>query len=106
MGFTFKENCPDLRNSKVLRLIDELLKYNLRVSVYDPWVSIDTLIDVPFKILTSIPQSKCFDLAVVAVAHDEFVRLDPTFCLNIIKDHGQLIDIKGILPRELGAIRL
>ncbi|MDA8581904.1 nucleotide sugar dehydrogenase [Schleiferiaceae bacterium] len=99
LGVTFKEDCPDMRNTKVVDIIEELKTYGCNVDVYDPWVDpkeekrkyIHGLIESPFK------NSKKYDSIVVAVAHKQFKILSPTDYINISNGEPIIIDIKGIV---------
>lgn len=99
LGVTFKEDCPDMRNTKVVDIIEELKTYGCNVDVYDPWVDpkeekrkyIHGIIESPFK------NSKKYDSIVVAVAHKQFKILSQTDYLNISNGEPIIIDIKGIV---------
>ena len=76
LGLAFKENCPDLRNSKAFDLIQSLKEFSLNVFCFDPWLSIDEVEDLrDIGCLDSLPQSKKFDAVILAVAHEQFVTL-------------------------------
>ena len=99
LGVTFKEDCPDMRNTKVVDIIEELKTYGCNVDVYDPWVDpkeekrkyIHGIIESPFK------NSKKYDSIVVAVAHKQFKILSQTDYINISNGEPIIIDIKGIV---------
>ncbi len=98
MGLTFKEDCPDIRNSKVFDIIDELHDYGCSVDVYDPWIDRKnveqknfTFIKNPFK------SDKKFDAIIIAVGHKVFTELKRSDYENISTDEPVLIDIKGIV---------
>lgn len=99
LGVTFKEDCPDMRNTKVVDIIEELKTYGCNVDVYDPWVDpkeekskyTHGIIDSPFK------NSKKYDSIVVAVAHKQFKELAETDYINISNGKPVIIDIKGIV---------
>ncbi len=99
LGVTFKEDCPDMRNTKVVDIIVELKTYGCNVDVYDPWVDPKEekssykhgIIDSPFK------NSKKYDSIVVAVAHKQFKELTETDYINISNGKPVIIDIKGIV---------
>jgi len=100
MGLTFKENCPDIRNTRVVDLIDEFKSFHCNVDVYDPWVNKEeTFIEYGIKTIDS-PLINNYDAVVLAVAHDEFKALT----LNQIKSFGRdsfvLYDIKYLLKAE------
>lgn len=98
LGLTFKEDCPDIRNSKVYDIIDELIEYECNVDVYDPWVDIDTvkhknfeLIDNPFE------KKKKYDSIVLAVGHSKFKEMSMDKYEQIAQAPMVTIDVKGIL---------
>jgi UDP-N-acetyl-D-glucosamine/UDP-N-acetyl-D-galactosamine dehydrogenase len=96
LGFAFKENCPDFRNTKVIDIYNELLEYNMEVDVYDPWVSShDVELEYGFKLLDNI-EIKNYRLIILAVAHQDFVD----FHFDFSKD-SVLYDVKGFLDRTL-----
>lgn len=99
LGVTFKEDCPDMRNTKVVDIIEELKSYGCKVDVYDPWVDpkedkksyTHGVVANPFK------GSKKYDAVVVAVAHQKFKELTEADYLNISNNNPVIIDIKGIV---------
>lgn len=100
MGFTFKENCPDVRNTKIIDIYRSLQEYNVDITVYDPWASRDVVRNVyGIEIVNELPQDK-FDAAIVAVAHGQFRRheVDMDALLNPVH---VIYDVKGILPRDI-----
>lgn len=100
MGFTFKENCPDVRNTKIIDIYRALEEYNVDLTVYDPWASPEVVREVyGIEIVNRLPRKK-FDAAIVAVAHGEFRRheVDMDALLNPVH---VIYDVKGILPREI-----
>ena len=100
MGFTFKENCPDVRNTKIIDIYRSLQEYNVDITVYDPWASKDVVRKVyGIDIVDKLPSGK-FDAAIVAVAHGQFRRheVDMDALLNPVH---VIYDVKGILPREI-----
>ena len=104
MGLTFKENCPDLRNTRVDDIIEELQSYGIEVDVYDPWVnSAEAKREYGLEMI-NVPLPQGYDAMIVAVAHDEFVQED---IANVYgKSQSVVFDVKGILPRSAGALRL
>ena len=94
LGITFKENCPDMRNTKVTQIIDGLAGFGLDVTVYDPWVT-DAIQTPNFQFTTTAPTGQ-FKAIVLCVAHNEFLTLD----LNALKAAQAVVyDVKGILPQ-------
>lgn len=97
LGITFKENCPDVRNTKVVDIIKELLDYDVEVSIYDPWANpSEVQHEYGIAVLNTLPDKK-FDGVVLAVAHNEFKDLDLSQLLN---GKSVVYDVKGILAAE------
>lgn len=99
LGVTFKENCPDIRNSRVIDIIDEFKSYDVDVDVYDPWAS-STEVKHEYNfdlICTDTKLASKYDAIVVAVAHDKFLKLD---LKNLKSDIGVIFDVKGLFPQE------
>ncbi len=105
LGITFKEDCPDIRNSRVIDIIDELKTYNLNVDVYDPWASADEVKhEYNISILSSKEEVvKKYDCIILAVGHREFKDFDLNG--NLAKDHV-IFDVKSTLPKEQSHCRL
>ena len=98
LGFTFKENCPDVRNTKVFDIVKSLREYNLNITICDPWANAAAAKREYGIDLTNAVGNQKFDAAILAVAHDEFKTLDIESYLN--KKHI-IFDVKGILPKEM-----
>jgi len=106
MGLTFKENCPDLRNTKVVDIITELKEYNIKVDIYDPWVSKEAAKkEYGFDVLTQKPVSQ-YDGIIMAVAHDEFKSMSTTELKALGKPESIIYDLKYILDTAVADIRL
>lgn len=99
LGITFKENCPDVRNSKVIDVIKELKSFGIATEVYDPWANPKVVLKEYGLNLLSKNEfvKKTFDAIVLAVPHKEFNDLN---FVNIRNEHSVLYDLKGILPPE------
>ncbi len=106
MGLTFKENCPDLRNSRVIDVILELRDYGVRVDVYDPWVDAKQALDEYDLDLISSPLKGAYEGIILAVAHDEFRRLNEKDIRIFGKPGNVLYDLKSILPLGNSCLRL
>lgn len=104
MGLTFKENCPDLRNTRVVDIISELEIYGVDVDIYDPWVDSAEAQQEYGLNMTETPKCKGYGSIVVAVAHDAF--LHDNIIKSYAKENAVVFDVKGILPRTAGALRL
>ncbi len=106
MGLTFKENCPDLRNTRVVDVIAELSKYNCAVDVYDPWVSVEEARhEYGLELLAQPPQA-AYDAVVLTVAHRQFRDAGPAAIRAWLKPHGVLYDVKHVLPKDSVDARL
>ena len=98
MGFTFKENCPDTRNTKVADLVMELQGFVKEVAIYDPEADIaEARHEYGLKIAKSIPAGK-FDAVVLAVRHDDIVGMGQDKLRKLVKPGGVIYDLKGVLP--------
>lgn len=99
LGITFKENCPDIRNSRVIDIIKEFESYDLNIDIYDPWASPEEVKhEYDLNLITSAGALKYnYDSIVIAVAHNEFLELD---FQKLKSDEGVIFDIKSILPKE------
>jgi UDP-N-acetyl-D-galactosamine dehydrogenase len=96
LGYTFKENCPDTRNTKVVDIYHTLRDYTPDITVYDPWVAHSDIVT------TTLPEGP-YDAAILAVAHDCFRSLD---LRALVPQPGVIYDVKGLLPREIIDARL
>lgn len=97
MGLTFKENCPDIRNTRVVDLVEEFEGFNCNVDVYDPWIDKDEVIhEYGFKPIDQPVEGK-YDAILLAVAHDEFKELSLEQIKAFGKDNHVLYDIKYLL---------
>lgn len=98
LGFTFKENCPDVRNTKVIDIYKTLKEYNLDITVFDPWANPDIVEkEYGIAITNELPYSK-FDVCIVAVAHTQFKDLN---VLNLLKENHVVFDVKGTIDRNI-----
>ena len=98
LGFTFKENCPDVRNTKVIDIYKALEEYNLNITIYDPWANPLTVEhEYRIGVTNKLPEMKA-DAIVMAVAHAEFDNIDVSL---LLKDKHVIFDVKGILDKEL-----
>ena len=107
LGVTFKENCPDLRNSKVMDIISLLLSFNIKVTLVDPLADLKLLSEkYCVEVHSSIPPDVKFDALIMAVAHNNFKQLSSDDWIKMLKLPNAIIDLKGVMPRELNPIRL
>ncbi|MCT1532651.1 nucleotide sugar dehydrogenase [Sphingobacterium daejeonense] len=103
LGVTFKENCPDIRNTKVVDIYTELNSYGLQVDIYDPWADIEEVKnEYHIDCKNSLYSSK-YALIILAVAHNEFLQMD---LKSILEDKGIIFDSKSCLDRDLVDARL
>ena len=93
LGITFKENCPDTRNSKVFDVIECLKNYNTNLCIYDPWISLNDFENLKHLLVKKIPKIK-FDAILLTVAHQEFLKLEID---SLKKDNCVVYDIKSFL---------
>jgi UDP-N-acetyl-D-galactosamine dehydrogenase len=106
MGLAFKENCPDLRNTRVVDIVQELTDYNCEVDVYDPWVSLHEA-DAEYGI-RPVPQLEIglYDAVILAVAHMQFKDMGADAIRSLGKSNAVLYDLKYVLPSQLSDLRL
>ena len=98
LGFTFKENCPDCRNTKVADIVKALNEYNLNIDIYDPWASpAIAKHEYDIDITNDVPTSK-YDAIILAVSHKEFAELDVKAFVN---EKHVIFDVKGFLDKEM-----
>jgi len=95
MGRTFKENCPDTRNSGVLDIIETLQSYHCKIEVFDPWI-----IDEPIEGLITEPQYDTYDAIIVSVAHDQFKELGVAGIKKFAKRESVIFDVKHIFDSK------
>jgi len=95
LGITFKENCPDVRNTKVVDIIKELEHYKSNITIYDPWASCAQVKhEYNISCVDKLPEGKTYDAVILAVCHQDFIELD---FKALLKNPGVLYDVKGIL---------
>jgi UDP-N-acetyl-D-galactosamine dehydrogenase len=106
MGLTFKENCPDLRNTKVVDIVKELQEYNINVDVHDPWVSTEEA-QAEYGITPIIkPDCGIYDAVILAVAHQQFKDMGGAAIRSLGRDEHVLYDLKYLLPASASDLRL
>ena len=104
LGFTFKENCPDVRNTRVIDIYNALAAYHVNTTIFDPWASSEEVKrEYNLCVNNVLPENKKFDAIILAVKHQQFLEMD-------IQSLGQekciLFDVKAVLPKSSQAIRL
>jgi len=105
LGITFKENCPDIRNSRAIDVINELKSFKLNVDVYDPWATVSAVQhEYDINLISDFNDiDKKYDTIVLVVAHNEFKELDLP---SIAKENHVLYDVKAMLPKDKSDMRL
>ncbi|MBC8321353.1 MAG: nucleotide sugar dehydrogenase [Bacteroidetes bacterium] len=102
LGITFKENCPDIRNTRVVDIVDELQAFGCNVDIYDPWANPDEVYQV-YGIQTLETNvdiyAKSYDAIILAVSHEQFINIDFSRLVN--GNHAVIFDIKGVLPKDI-----
>jgi UDP-N-acetyl-D-glucosamine/UDP-N-acetyl-D-galactosamine dehydrogenase len=99
LGITFKENCPDIRNTKAIDIYRELLTYHTNVDVYDPWANPEEVMHEYDIISTkSLDENKKYDAVILAVAHKTFESID---ILQLKKDNAVIYDVKATLSKDM-----
>jgi UDP-N-acetyl-D-galactosamine dehydrogenase len=102
LGFTFKEDCPDMRNTRVIDVYHELRNFDINVDVYDPWANPEEVMhEYGITVVNELPKTQ-YSGAILAVAHKEFANLD----IRSIVGNGVVFDVKGVLNKEMVDARL
>jgi UDP-N-acetyl-D-galactosamine dehydrogenase len=103
LGFTFKEDCPDVRNTKVIDIIKELKTYDVNVTIYDPWANPEEVHD-EYGVISQkdIPTNK-FDAVILAVSHKEFLKMN---LQNLLNETAVFYDVKGCISEDFVDSRL
>ena len=102
LGFTFKENCPDTRNTRIIDIVNELAEYGITPVIADPVADLDEMKHEYGMEVTAMEQIKDMDAIVLAVAHDEFTNLTEADIAAMYADPDRkvLVDVKGLLDRR------
>ena len=99
LGITFKENCPDIRNTKVVDIYHTLKEFTDNITIYDPWADADLVRkEYGIDIVNYLPENESFDAAILAVSHNEFSNLN---LKSLMKDKSVIYDVKGFLERDI-----
>lgn len=107
LGLTFKENCPDVRNTKVVDIVRTLQGYNTRVDVYDPWINVnDAEHEYGLKCLSDVPLPGEYAAVVLAVGHRQFIELGAAGIKAFGQEGAVLYDVKSVLPMDAADGRL
>lgn len=106
LGLSFKENCPDVRNTKVIDIVHELQKYNVEIDVHDPWIDANEAKREYSITPISQPLSKQYDGIIIAVAHEQFIKMGIEKIRALGKDNHVIYDLKYLFAKEDTDIRL
>ncbi len=106
MGLTFKENCPDLRNTRIVDIVKELQSYGVNVHIYDPWIDPAEALEEYGLTTISKPEQGAYDAMLLAVAHEQFKRMAISSIKALGKKDSVIYDLKYIFPAELTDARL
>jgi UDP-N-acetyl-D-galactosamine dehydrogenase len=102
LGFTFKEDCPDVRNTRVIDIYQELKNFDIQIDVFDPWANSEEVMhEYGITVVNELPKES-YSAAILAVAHKEFADLD----IRSIANNGVVYDVKGVLNKEQVDARL
>lgn len=106
MGLSFKENCPDLRNTRIVDIINELQDYNIQVDIYDPWVSVEEAEHEYGLSPVTILEANTYDATIIAVAHGQFKEFGIDYIRSLGKKDHLVYDLKYIFPADACDLRL
>lgn len=99
LGITFKENCPDIRNTKIIDIYHTLEEYTNDIKVFDPWANGDHVKnEYGLDIVNELPTGEKYDAVILGVAHKIFLEFDVK---NLVKEGGVIYDVKGVLPKDI-----
>lgn len=100
LGFTFKENCPDIRNTRVIDIVHEFDSYHAQVDVYDPWIDVkEAQHEYNISFLSELPATK-YDAIILAVNHDQFKEMGANKIHALGRENHILYDVKNVLPKD------
>lgn len=106
LGLTFKENCPDIRNTRVVDIIEELNTYHANVDIFDPWANSDQVKEEYGYNLIEKPQDDTYDAIILAVSHDQFKEMGTEAIKALGKKESIVYDVKSILDKDIIDSRL
>ncbi|HCW0181540.1 MULTISPECIES: Vi polysaccharide biosynthesis UDP-N-acetylglucosamine C-6 dehydrogenase TviB [Citrobacter] len=106
LGFTFKENCPDIRNTRIIDVVKELGNYSCNVDIFDPWVDAEEVEEEYGIVPVSEIKAASYDAIIVAVGHEQFKKMGSNDIRGFGKDKHVLYDLKYILSPEQSDVRL
>ncbi len=106
LGFSFKENCPDIRNSKVLNIVESLLNKKIEFSIYDPIANItDLSINIKKYFVSELSLKKKYSIILMLVPHEIFLKKSENYYEKLLKNNGFIYDLKGVLKKTNNIIR-
>lgn len=104
LGITFKENCPDIRNTKIVDIYHTLKEYTNNITIFDPWADPSSVkSEYNIDIISTLPKNNKYDAIILGVAHKQFINLD---IKSLLAENGIVYDVKGILSRDIVDRRL
>ena len=107
LGLTFKENCPDLRNTRVIDIIKSLESYGIKTVIVDPWADTKQAKNLyDLEVIKEIPKKGNYSAAIVAVSHHQFYDINPSNWSDLLILDGILYDLKGVISRDIKTMRL
>lgn len=107
LGLTFKENCPDLRNTRVVDIVAELQEYNANVDIFDPWADLEEAHhEYGYRLLDKLPSEKKYDAVILTVGHQQFRALGAEGIRALCKPNHVIYDVKYVLPKDAVDARL
>jgi UDP-N-acetyl-D-galactosamine dehydrogenase len=106
LGLTFKENCPDLRNTRIVDIVKELGDYNIQADVFDPWVDVAEAQHEYGLTPIDAPEQGAYDAIIVGVAHQQFKDMGAEAIRALGKPEHVVYDLKYVMPRNAADLRL
>jgi len=106
MGYTFKENCPDTRNTGVKEIAEILASLNINVDIHDPWIPENFLHKNNYIKFIQVPKKESYDVVIIAVAHKQFKAMKPEYFESLCKPTNIIFDLKHIISKEYSDFRL
>jgi UDP-N-acetyl-D-galactosamine dehydrogenase len=106
LGLTFKENCPDLRNTRIVDIVKELRDYNITADVFDPWVDVAEAQHEYGLTPIDAPEQGAYDAIIVGVAHQQFKDMGADAIRALGKPEHVVYDLKYVMPRNAADLRL
>ena len=100
--FTFKENVSDIRNSKIVDTVEELLAFNIHVDVEDPYAE-HAEVKEEYGLQLARSGGKDYDAVIITVPHEQYLSHDDTFFAGITREHGVIVDLKGIYRGKINS---